>query len=601
MGSLPGDQTASRAAVTSSGGYLVWQDNATDGAGLGIGARRLNSSFSGDLNVFRVNQIGAGDQENPQVALLSGGGAAFVWQGGAQGFQKIYARFVNSSGTFVSSDVLVNTFTNNFQTLPAVAALNNGNAAVVWQSFGQDGSLLGIYGQLLSATGAKIGSEFRVNQTTNLNQRTPSVLGLANGNFVVAWVTEAQAHFDTNEVSSATNVAGAHVTSIYGRVFNQGGTPVGNEFALSAQALLCANPALAGLSDGGFVATWSQRDPIVVSNSWDVFFRAFSANGAPRVTGSRVNTTTYGEQYAPKVAASGTNCFVIWTSYNQDGAVEGVYGQYLDLDGNPIGGEIRVNTTTRGAQLQPSLAADDTGRYLAVWSSFVGGMASFDLFAQRYGSGVSVDTLVAPSAPYVSGLSQSALSITWPEMAGYSVAFYELYMDGSASPIVVNGIHASVANLSAGSTHTFRLLYQLTDGRRSPLSSSSSGTTWGADVNGDGLPDDWQALQWGSNSSNWPGANVDSDGDGASNYAEFLAATDPKDATSVLRTRLTRSVQGVTLAWNTQPGFVYQVQRATSLGAWQDYGAPRFAHGIADSVTIPGFSQTAFYRVICLR
>src|ERR1039458_10640000 len=70
-GSLPGDQSHPSLGIKTTGGYIVWEDNLTDGDGLGISARRLDSTLSGSLSSFRVNVIGAGDQERPQVALLS--------------------------------------------------------------------------------------------------------------------------------------------------------------------------------------------------------------------------------------------------------------------------------------------------------------------------------------------------------------------------------------------------------------------------------------------------------------------------------------------------------------------------------------------------
>ena len=46
-GSLPGDQAFPQLGLNASGGYLVWEDNITDGDGLGISALRLDGSFSG--------------------------------------------------------------------------------------------------------------------------------------------------------------------------------------------------------------------------------------------------------------------------------------------------------------------------------------------------------------------------------------------------------------------------------------------------------------------------------------------------------------------------------------------------------------------------
>src|SRR5207253_9399678 len=136
------------------------------------------------------NVQSAGDQENVRLALLKDGGAVFVWQGGASGFQHIYARFLKGEGTFGTLDRLVNTYTNNHQIDPAVAVLADGNVVVTWSSYGQDGSMYGVYGQLFSPAGDQIGSEFQVSQTTLLSQRSSSVAGLADGGCVVAWRSE---------------------------------------------------------------------------------------------------------------------------------------------------------------------------------------------------------------------------------------------------------------------------------------------------------------------------------------------------------------------------------------------------------------------------
>src|SRR6185312_4872978 len=180
-GSLPGDQVFPQVALGTNGGYLVWQDNVTDGDGLGISARKINSSLSGSFGVFRVNQQGAGDQENARVALLKDGGAVFVWQGGTPGFQHIYARFLKSDGTFAAGDLLVNTYTNNHQIDPVVAVLANGNVVVSWSSYGQDGSMYGVYAQIFAPTGDRIGSEFQANESTLFNQRSPCAAALLDG------------------------------------------------------------------------------------------------------------------------------------------------------------------------------------------------------------------------------------------------------------------------------------------------------------------------------------------------------------------------------------------------------------------------------------
>src|SRR5260370_18350666 len=70
----------------------------------------------------------------------------------------------------------------------------------------------------------------------------------------------------------------------------------------------------------------------------------------------------------------------------QDGSWEGVYGRFQQPDGSLSGGEFRVTSTTVSRQFHPALFADSAGRFLAFWSSFVGGGNDFDLFAQVYTS-----------------------------------------------------------------------------------------------------------------------------------------------------------------------------------------------------------------------
>ena len=152
-----------------------------------------------------------------------------------------------------------------------------------------------------------------------------------------------------------------------------------------------ATPAVAATYEGGFVVVWSQMTPSSVSsNSWDVVSRGFSPAGAALSAPVVVNTYRVGDQFAPQVAANGTNCFVVWTSMGQTGGFEDVFGQYMTLTGVKIGSETRVNTTIAGKQYQPAIGVDATGRYLVSWSSYVGGSASFDLYAQRYSSSAAV-------------------------------------------------------------------------------------------------------------------------------------------------------------------------------------------------------------------
>ncbi|MFZ0829362.1 MAG: hypothetical protein WAO02_18280 [Verrucomicrobiia bacterium] len=618
IGSLPGDQVFPDAAVTTSGGFVVWQDNITDGSGWGVSARRLDGTLSGTLSTFRVNAQGTNDQENPRVAMLNNGGAVFAWQGGLHGYQHIFARFLTPTNTFLTTtDLVVSTFTNNFQINPALAVLNNSNVVVVWASFDQAGSnsLQDVYAQILSPNGQKVGTNFLVNQFTAYNQRTPAVAALKNGGFVVAWVSEQErqgfnyAGFNNTNGTLVTQV-GSPSVDIYARFYTSNAVAQSNEFLVNTDLNPCANPSVAVASDGSFMVAWGARDMADANNSWDIYARPFSSAGVGGTT-VRVNSHIYGDQYAPRLCVLGGDYLVVWTSLGQDGSREGVFGQFVHEDGSMVNGEFRVNTTTLGQQMQPAVASDGVAQFLAVWTGYDIGPNNFDLYAQRY---INVGSILQPiSALYVyapftlsNGLYQPQLQVSWPVLLGISVSNYEVYVDGAISPNALttsNGWTMTAADgLTASSTHSFAVDYVTTDGRHSPLSPSASGKTWlgyywGTPPNA--IPVEWMTLYYGPQSS-WPAANAPLVPGGPTLYQVFLSGGNPLDSSTWLKTTLTQTSQGLFLGWNTQPGFTYQVQVTTDFLSWSNVGAPWFAPGTTNSIRVGG-GTAGYYRVMLVR
>jgi hypothetical protein len=613
VGSLPGDQVFPDASVTTAGGYLVWQDYITDGSGWGVSARRLDSTLSGTLSTFRVNVQGTNDQENARVAMLKNGGAAFVWQGGKQGYQHIFARFLTPWNTFLTStDLVVSAFTNNFQINPAVATLNNSNVVMVWASYNQAGSntMQDVYCKILSPTGQTVSNEFLVNQFTNFNQRTPAIAALGGGGFVVTWVSEQQRTLAPNLGNNSTYADISAIVrpsvDIYARIFSATGAAQGGEFLVNADANPAANPSVAGGSDGGFVVAWTARDLANSQNSLDVYARPFSSGGAGGAV-LRLNSYLYGDQFAPRLSVIGTDYLAVWTSLAQDGSREGVFGQFITGDGATVGSEFRVNTTTAGQQMQPVVASDGANQFLAVWTSFTGMPNNFDLFAQRY---LNVASVLQPmSAPFVyapftlvSGVYQPQLQISWPVLLGISVSNYAVYLNGSTNPITVTTsnqwLMTAAYGLTSSSTNSFQVAYRTTANQLSPVSPSASGVTWSG-KNWGGVPFEWMAMYFGGNTNSWPSPTADSDHDGINNLQEFMSGTIPTNSASVLRVQLAQSGQGMFLNWPTVPGLTYQVLVTTNLTTWNNWGTPRFAAGVSDSIYVGG-NAAGYYRVVVL-
>jgi len=371
LGQPVGDQVLPSLSLTPTDCVLAFYNQ-----GLGIDAALLDRNYTAQ-SFSSISKTAVGDQVKPAVRpLRSGNGfngnTLFVWQSSVLGTPDIYARLAHGTN-FFTSDIRVNTYLKDQQVDPAVSATLDGGAMVAWSSLGQDGGLWGIYARKVSGTGALAGAqEFQVNKFIG-SQRRPAVCTLAKGNVVFAWVSDSE--------------RAAASRDIYARVFTTAGVPVTGEILVNTVTNKCAYPALAALNNGGFTVAWSQKDTDL-TNSWDVWGRAFSASGSATVKPFRINSYLFGDQYQPRLASGPNGVLAVWTSLGQDGDREGVFGRYL-LGGDQVSGaEFQVNTTTASQQLDPDVAWNGVDRFLVVWTSLQGqdpnNPSGFDLYGQMY-------------------------------------------------------------------------------------------------------------------------------------------------------------------------------------------------------------------------
>jgi hypothetical protein len=138
-------------------------------------------------------------------------------------------------------------------------------------------------------------------------------------------------------------------------------------------------------STGNFVVVWSSFDQD--GDSWGIFGQRFSNTGSPLGTEFQVNTFVSGNQLRPALAMDRSGNFVVvWWSLGQDGDDYGIYGQRADSTGNPVGTEFKVNTNTTDAQRDASVAMDNSGSFVVVWSSLGQDGDSWGVYGQRYDS-----------------------------------------------------------------------------------------------------------------------------------------------------------------------------------------------------------------------
>lgn len=172
------------------------------------------------------------------------------------------------------------------------------------------------------------------------------------------------------------------------------------EFAVATTAAIFGNlnpQVAADPATGSSMIVWENISGLV-GNPVDLFGRRFDAMGNPIGDDFRVNTTTANAQGQPAVAYGPQNLTaVVWSGDGQQLPADGldVFLQVYDPLGNPIGGEIRVNTNTPGFQDQPAVRflpePDNQGRpqVMVAWrdvgqqdgSSPVGTGTSYKCFA----------------------------------------------------------------------------------------------------------------------------------------------------------------------------------------------------------------------------
>ena len=312
-------------------------------------------------------------------------------------------------------ELRVNSTTASAQDYPSVTGLADGGYVVSWMSLQQDGSGWGIYAQRYGANGAALGGELRVNSTTASDQQNPMIAALADGGYVVSWMS-----FDQDGSGG-----------IYAQRYAVGGAVVGGEVRVSsAVASNQQSPTIAALADGGYVVSWMshQQD----GSGWGIYAQRYDADGAPLGGEVEVNSTTASDQTNPTITALADGGYAVsWRSF------VGIYAQRYDASGAAVGGEMLVNGANGHRQEQPTIGALADGGYVVSWQSSVRGTEGYDIYVQRcladgtvQGGEVLVHSittfLVSGLNPRVAGLVDGGYVVSWQSPTQDSIS-YDIY------------------------------------------------------------------------------------------------------------------------------------------------------------------------------
>jgi hypothetical protein len=419
-------------AMNAGGTFVVaWSGEAADGS-LGISARAFNVSGTPLGDQFLVNQFPNNNQYAPAVAINAAGNVVITWTSYSQspdtGYNGIWARSFNilqGPPAATNTEFLVNTALAYNHDNSSVAMAANGNFTVVWQSFGQDGSDWGVFGQRFNSADAKLGGEFQVNTYTTDKQMLPKVAMDANGDTVITWESFGQ---------------DGSGWGIYARRYSPAGVALDpadvqiNQHTLNYQM----TPDVGIDGNGNYIITWSTYGQDNTGNpanlGYDIYARQFNANGT----------------------------------------------DYVDPTTGTAPGEFLVNATVLGDQVTPAIAVDPNHDYAIVWvgpsTTVAGGTAIFGYFNDP----------APPTGPTISGVVAAPLAnppvLTWSAADSSGLGAMTLLVDGKAVSTIY-GPYGSKTNANfagllptglAAGTHSY--VIQAADTASTPLSSQFSGT-----------------------------------------------------------------------------------------------------------------------------
>jgi hypothetical protein len=383
-------------ASDAAGHFVVaWASLGGDGSGSGIVARRYDASGLALGAELVVNSYTAFDQAAPAIASDPKGNFVVVWSSEWQDGDSfwdwgVFGQRYDASGMPRGAEFHVNSYTTEFQWLPAIASDATGNFVVVWTGEemygqGQDGSAAGVFAQRYDASGVRRGAEFEVNSYTTGDQRDPSVVSDAAGNFVVVWVSYGQ---------------DGQASGVFGQRYDTSGAPLGVEFQVNTYTSSDQKyPTVTTDATGNFVVAWTSFGQD--GGGGGIFGQRYDAVGAPRGSEFQINTYTAWTQRTPALASDGAgNLAVTWDSDLQDGSLTGIFGQRF-------GGLLPAALTVDASASSSSdgngvLEAGETVAVAPSWRNVNGATQTFDGTGLSFGgpaaAGVSYELVDAVGA-----------------------------------------------------------------------------------------------------------------------------------------------------------------------------------------------------------
>jgi len=268
---VSGNQTQPSVAMGPGGNFVVaWTGSRLDTNGsmdTDVFARVFDADGRPVSDQLPVNNLTAGPQDQPSVAVAPEGNFVIAWAGPATASQlsgNIHARTFKADGTPRGKQFVVDTERWGLSAAPSAAIDSRGNFTIVFNhdDFTDGPGYADVLGQMFNADGSRRGPQFQANSELLFASYNGRVAMAAGGTFIVTWTGDSW-----NEDR----------LDIYAKIYSANGTPAGEEFTVNTKpAGKQWNPAPAFGDAGTPIIAWTGRQE---NADADVFARRLADSG----------------------------------------------------------------------------------------------------------------------------------------------------------------------------------------------------------------------------------------------------------------------------------------------------------------------------------
>lgn len=252
---------------------------------------------------------------------------------------------------------------------PDVAVDSQGRFIVVWEDVSLSADGYGsILGRRLGADGEPMGDLITVAEASSQPRQDhvkPQVSILPDDKFVVVW-----------SLQRPNPLFPAGPSSVRAQLFTSAGEPQGADFQVNINTIYGdrTESAVTTLKNGDFVVAWRNTEQYdgPAYPTHEIRANRFSSDGSRQGSTIRVSGQDSTRNITVATASRPNGDFVVaWRStsyYGYYSASSRVLARTFDSSGNSLGEVFQVNDDTNRANTPTSIAADDHGNFMVVWS-----------------------------------------------------------------------------------------------------------------------------------------------------------------------------------------------------------------------------------------